>query len=267
MIQLLAKPIREELINKINERKKGTNLSFLLFYDKDNLDCLAYVNSIIRLLKKLEINYTELIYNNKLSIEENLYIFKENIKDNSVLIARPLPIKNEKLFIDQIPTNQDVDMLSDINRGKLFEGNLKYLPATCRSVKEILEFYKIETLNKKVTIIGRSISVGLPMFELFSIKNATVTQVHSKTDVKIKNEAIKNADILVLASGKKNLVERELLNQNKVIIDCGYSNNTGDLNFTPEDNECSMYTPVPGGVGGLTSYCLILNAIDLKLEK
>ena len=252
--------LKEEIINKLQEKK----ISFLLYLDKENEDCNAYLKSIEKLLSSFSIEYRVSYYDKNKNEEENLLEFKNEIKDSSVLILRPLGVKNEKSFIDSIPSSKDPDMLTDINRGILFSGNLNYLPATAKSVEQIVKHYHVETKGKKVLVVGRSLSVGLAMFELFQVLDATVTLAHSKTSEEDLKLYAKQADIIVLASGRKNLIKREWLSKKTTIIDCGYSYNSGDLGFVPEEDELVAYTPVPGGVGSLTSYCLLLNALNIK---
>lgn len=263
MILLSGKQIKESYQLELKSMLEQTTLSFFLYSDPLNEDCQSYLKSIKRMLDSFQITYVETFYDRTLSEEENLRRFQENIQDHAVLLARPLPCQNEEAFIESIPSAQDPDMLTQINRGRLYGGDLDYLPATAKSAQRIVRHYQIPLQGKKVTVVGRSISVGLPLFAFFLKENATVTLCHSKTSKEDLRQALINADIIALASGVKNLVDPSWLDSKKVVIDCGYSDGTGDLNFIPEN--VFAYTPVPGGVGALTSYCLLENA--LKIQK
>lgn len=268
MRQLSGKTIRPILKNIIQENLSLVPLSFYLYLDKDNVDCVSYLNSIKKLLDSFSIPYTIGYYDKSKTEEENLFVFKSSLlKEHSVLLLRPLPIRDEKKFIDMIPSSSDPDMLSDINRGLLFSGDLNYLPATAKSVKTILDYYSVETENKNAVIIGRSLSLGLPCFELMNKKNSNVILLHSKTKEVQRDHYLKDADIIILASGHSGLVKKEMLKKGVTIIDCGFSAMSGDLGFTVNEEDDINYTPVPGGVGALTSYCLISNAIYLKSKE
>ena len=147
MRQLSGKVIRPLLKEVIMQNLSSVPLSFYLYLDQENQDCVSYLNSIKKLLESFSVPYVIGYYDKDKTKEENLSIFKAGISKHSVLLLRPLPIKEEKEFIDLIPSDSDPDMLNDINRGLLFSGDLNYLPATAKSVQTILSYYTIETEN------------------------------------------------------------------------------------------------------------------------
>jgi len=126
-----------------------------------------------------------------------------------------------------------------------------------------LENYHIDVEGKRALVLGRSTEVGYPCFQLLNKMNAAVTLAHSKVDSATLSSYVKQADIIILATGKPDLIKKEDLNKDVIIIDCGFNPDGGDLGFVPNEGEVKAYTPVPGGVGSLTSYCLLLNAIHL----
>lgn len=263
---LSGKEIRPFLKTEIEENLKRIPLSFYLYLDPNNPDCVSYSKSLVRLLSSFSIPYEIGHYDNGLSEEENLSVFSSSIRNHSVLLLRPLPVDDEKKFLDQIPSSQDADMLTDINRGKLFGGDLDYLPATAQSVRRILSYYQIPLTDRNVLVLGRSLSLGLPLFELANKENANITLIHSRTSEENRKRAVSNADVLFLATGKPGLIKKEWLKKDVIIIDCGFASSSGDLGFVPEESDSFSYTPVPGGVGALTSYCLLLNALKLKTK-
>lgn len=267
MSQLSGKVIRPILKEIIEENLKKVPLDFYIYGDSSNPDCVSYQKSLEKLLNSFSIPYRVSSYNKNKTEEENLLAFKNEIKDSSVLLLRPLPIKNENLFIESIPSSQDPDMLSNINRGILFSGDLSYLPATAKSVMTILKYYHVKVESKNVVVLGRSLSLGLPCFELINGMNGNVSLLHSKSLREDSNEYIKKADVIILATGKTGLICENMIKDGATIIDCGFSYGSGDLGFIPADNALYDYTPVPGGVGSLTSYCLIQNAIFLKAKE
>lgn len=255
--------LRPILKERILQDKNYKNLHFYLYSDKDNIPCFYYLKGIKKVLDELIIPYDEGFYDKEKSVSQNLETFKEELQNKQVILARPLGIKEEKQFIDVIPSHFDPDMMSDVNKGKLYSGDIHYLPATSLSVKEIIDNYKIDLEGKKCLILGRSNTVGLPVFELVNKYNGLATLAHSKIPSSLIQKEAMESEVIFLCTGKEGLIERESFNENQIIIDCGFSKNGGDLGFIPEENEFSAYTPVPGGVGALTSYCLVLNSLML----
>ena len=263
MIQLLGKDLRKKDIAELKDKaSKNVNLTFYLVYDPSFNESCSYVNSIIKTLDK--VGWQHVTYKLTKSYRDYCALNKiRTIKDSMVILARPV-LFDEETLISLIDYRSDPDMLTDFSKGKLYSGNLNYLPATAMSVRRLVEYYNIDCKGKKVLVIGRSISVGLPIFMYFQRKNATCTLAHSKTEKMDLNKAIIESDIIVLATGKQGLIDRKFLNNKQIVIDCGYhSNGTGDLGFVPNDNELYAYTPVPGGVGPLTITSLLKNALLL----
>lgn len=267
MILLSGKDLRPKIEAEINEALKEKNVTFYLYSNKDDFPSQAYLRGIKKTLEKFNVPYEEGFIDLNLSKEENLAVFTKESQGKAVLLARPLKVDYEHDFISLIPGENDPDMLSDINRGKLFGGDLTYLTATSQSVKILLEEYHVPTQGKKALVLGRSTEVGYPCFQLLNKKNAAVTLVHSRVDDKTISSYVKEADIIILATGKQGLIHQEDLTRKQFIIDCGFHPNGGDLGFVPEEGSILGYTPVPGGVGSLTSYCLLLNAIHLRKDK
>lgn len=265
MIKLLGKEQRLQDIELLKESsKKYPELTFILIFDPSFEESKSYINSIIKVLEKVNWKYVVYELTNTFNDFEVLSNFAK-VKSNMIILARPVKVNEEKL-LSLIPPYQDPDMLTSENKGKLYDGNLNYLPATAMSVRRLIENYNIDVASKKVLILGRSISVGLPIFMYFQRKNATCILAHSRTTKSDLDKFTKEADIIVLATGKQDLIDRKLLNDKQVIIDCGFnSNGRGDLNFVPGEDELYAYTPVPGGVGPLTITSLLLNSLFLYI--
>lgn len=255
----LKEKVKEEIL-KDNDLKK---LSFYLYSNEENKPSYYYLKGIKKLLDSLSIPYTEGFINKNKSKEDNLNEFKEQIKGKMIILARPLLVDCEEEFIKLIPANYDPDMMSDINRGKLYSGDIDYLPATAKSVKIILDNYNINLKGKRCLIIGRSNTVGLPVFQLVNKYDGLAILAHSKIDPSLLAVEAIESDYIFLCSGKSNLIPEQYFIKEHTVIDCGFNPNGGDLGFVPKDEQLKAYTPVPGGVGALTSYCLILNALML----
>ena len=184
---------------------------------------------------------------------------------NGILLQLPLPEKfNTEKLINYIARNKDVDGLTDINAGKLINNKNGIVPCTPKGIMELLNAYDIEISGKNVVIVGRSNLVGKPLMSLFLNKDATVTVCHSKTAN--LEEFTKNADILVVAVGKKHLITSDMVKDGAVVIDVGINRDGdklyGDVDFAKVSKKASYITPVPGGVGLLTRCALLQNVVD-----
>lgn len=263
---LSGKELRPILKDIIQKEMKGADVSFYLFSDKEDFPSQAYLRGIKKTLDSFQVDYVEDYLDRNASKKENIEKFKARSKGRAILLARPLKVDYENELVSLIPPNQDADMFHIENRGKLFSGDLRYLTATSKSVEFILEQYHIETEGKKAVILGRSLEVGYPCFQLLNKKNAAVTLLHSKVSPDVISSYVRDCDILVLATGKSNLVRKEDIPSKAIIIDCGFNPHGGDLGFIPKEGEVKAYTPVPGGVGALTSYFLLENAVFLKKQ-
>ena len=265
MTELLGKNVKTCVIENIkNYQQKGLKFVGYLIFNSKSKEAEIYANLIGKNLTKLGIEFHMISISN---YNEAKQAILDANKDESAMIfvCRPLLVENEESLIELIDPNKDPDMLTSYNLGKLAKGDLNYLSGTSMAVRKIIEYYNINLTNKKVLVLGRSISVGLPICLLVLKKNAFLQVAHSKVDLENISSSSKNADVIILATGKQGLIKKENLNSNQIIIDCGYhENGSGDLNFVPSVN---MYTPVPNGVGPVTISCLIENAFFLLSKK
>ena len=184
---------------------------------------------------------------------------------HGILLQLPLPEGfNADKLINYIARNKDVDGLTDINLGKLFNNKPCLISCTPQGIMKLLEQENIEIEGKNVTIVGRSNLVGKPLIGLMLNKNATVTICHSKTENLSKHT--KNADILIVAVGKKHFIKENMVKEDAVVIDVGINKEDGklygDVDFTNVKTKVSKITPVPGGVGPMTVAMLMTNVIN-----
>lgn len=187
---------------------------------------------------------------------------------NGILLQLPIPDHfNLEKIINTIDPRKDVDGLTTTNMGKLLSGNYGMIPCTPRGILEILDYYNVSLEGKNVCVIGRSHLVGKPIAMLCSDRNATVSICHSKT--KNLKDYTSKADILIVAVGKKWLIDKSMIKKDAVIIDVGINSVEGklygDVNPNVEE-KCSMLTPVPGGVGPMTVACLLKNTYQAYKE-
>lgn len=187
--------------------------------------------------------------------------------DNSVhgiLVQLPLPKGlNSKNIIDKIPYYKDVDGLTEINQGKLFTGNSQIVPCTPLGVLKLIQTVKQDLTGLDAVVIGRSNLVGKPASLLLLENNCTVTTLHSKSkDIK---RFVKNADIVVSAVGKQQLLSLQDFKSGAIVIDVGINKNEqGKLCGDVEkgEREDIFITPVPKGVGPMTIAMLLENTLS-----
>ena len=181
-----------------------------------------------------------------------------------ILMMMPLPkgISEEKM-ISLIDPDKDVDGLTDTNSGRLFAGKEGLFGCTPRAVMAILDHYHINPDGKKAVVIGRSNVIGKPVSLMLLKKNATVTICHSHT--KDVAHITKDADILVAAVGHAGYMTADMVKEGAVVIDVGINRvngkTVGDVAFEEVAEKAGAITPVPGGVGSVTTTMVIENII------
>ncbi len=214
---------------------------------------------IFSVVHKLPANVSE---SNILNLIEELNADK---KIHGILVQLPLPGNiNPQKIIGAISPKKDVDCFHPENVGKMFLGEVIFLPCTPDGIIEILQRYGIEISGQNVTIVGRSNIVGKPLSMLLLQKNATVTIAHSKTK-NLSAETLR-ADILVSATGRAGLITADMVKQGAVVIDVGMNRDeagklVGDVDFAGVSAVAGAITPVPGGVGPMTIAMLMKNTV------
>ncbi|WP_102274621.1 bifunctional methylenetetrahydrofolate dehydrogenase/methenyltetrahydrofolate cyclohydrolase FolD [Cytobacillus massiliigabonensis] len=189
----------------------------------------------------------------------------EDSNIHGILVQMPLPDHiNETKVIETISPEKDVDGFHPVNVGRMMTGQDSFLPCTPYGVMEMLDYIGADIAGKHVVVVGRSNIVGKPAGQLFLNKNATVTYCHSKTtDLKAFT---RQADILVAAVGKVNLITKDHVKEGAIVIDVGMNRNSegklcGDVDFNNVKEIASYITPVPGGVGPMTITMLMFNTL------
>lgn len=229
---------------------------------------LFYIKNQNKLCGILGIEARDLYLEESISEEELIKLITSLNEDNTVdgiMLQLPLPSHmDEKKITSLISYKKDVDGLTDINTGKFYKGEKSFVPCTPRAVIELVKSTGTIIQGKHVVIIGRSNIVGKPAAQLFLNENATVTICHSKTiDLK---EVCKQADILVAAVGRPCFVTSDFVKEGAIVIDVGTSrvNNKicGDVKFDEVVDIASYITPVPGGVGAMTTTMLMENLCE-----
>ena len=277
----IANVIREEISAETEKLKsKGIAPKLAVVLVGGDPASVWYAKSKIKVGDKVgvQVELTEMPENTK---EEDLIAFIEKLNnDNTVhgiLVELPLPkhIAKEKVMNAILPV-KDVDGVTAVNRGYIFGGQdeLALVPATPMSCIELIERSGIELKGKRVALVGRGDTVGRPLASLLITRHATITVCHTRT-VDMPS-VTKNAEIIVAAAGRKGLVTADMVSPGAVVIDAGINEVTkedgsttivGDVDFEAVKEVASAITPVPGGVGSLTTTIIMGNVVKaIKLQ-
>lgn len=187
-------------------------------------------------------------------------------KVHGILIQHPLPRHlNEQAVLDRVGWHKDVDGLSSASLGALVTGLPAFRACTPLGIMELLKRYGIAVTGKRAVVVGRSIILGKPVALLLLEQHATVTICHSRT-VDLP-EVTREAEILVAAVGKPELITGDMIREGAVVIDAGYNRvegrqgDVGDVEFETASQRAAYITPVPGGVGPMTIAMLLRNTV------
>lgn len=196
----------------------------------------------------------------------------ENPDIDGILMLRPLPKQlDEKQIENKIDPRKDLDGISPLNLAKVYAGDESgYAPCTAEAVIEMLDYAGIDIKGKRVTVVGRSLVIGKPVSMLLMKRNATVTVCHTKTvDMAC---TCKNAEILVAAAGSARMIKKEYVADGAVVIDVGINvddegNLCGDVDFDAISDIAAAATPVPGGVGSVTTSVLAKHLVKAAMAR
>ena len=265
-----AELIQNEIQKEISDIKSKTSkipcLTVILI--GDFAPSKMYVKNKEKRAQEVGINSSIIRYPKNVSEKEILIKIDELNKDKNtsgILVQLPLPdqISKEKI-INAIHPSKDVDGFNPVNVGNLSSGYKSIVPCTPLGCLLLIKKVEKNLAGKHAVIIGRSNLNGKPMAQLLLKENCTVTIVHSKTK-NLQNECL-NADILVAAVGVPNLVKKDWVKDNAIIIDVGINKLgekiVGDVKFDELKDKVKAITPVPGGVGPMTIACLLKNTLE-----
>ena len=236
---------------------------------------VSYEKGAKKRMEKVGIRVSTYEFEADVSMEDFAAAFKFINDDDDVdgiLLFCPLPKQlDEKKIREMIDPAKDVDGISPINQAKVFAGDESgFAPCTAEAVMEVLKDARIDLTGKEVAIIGRSMVVGRPLSMLMLRANATVTVCHTKT---VDMEKVcSRADILVSCAGKAKLVNASYVKEDAVVIDVGINEDengkmVGDVDFEDIKDVACKATPVPGGIGTVTTSVLAMRVINAALAR
>jgi|TARA_B100001971_G_scaffold203882_1_gene219384 methylenetetrahydrofolate dehydrogenase (NADP+)/methenyltetrahydrofolate cyclohydrolase len=257
--------IKEALKDEIKKRKRHFCLS--IFESDHTLAGQKFVNIKKRFAKDIGVSFNEYEFPESADTRVLKKMIKEVIpKSNGIIIQLPLPshIERDKV-LNSIPLYLDVDVLSKKSIKEFENGTLPILPPVVGAIKEILDRSSVDVRGKKVVIIGKGMLVGAPSAVWFKREGGNVEVVDSKTHN--LEEKTHDADIIVSGVGKPHMLAPDMLRQGVVLLDAGTSEMHGKLAGDAHPScagKCSVFTPVPGGIGPITIAVLFKNLIELN---
>lgn len=274
--KLVADAISEDLIKKVEILKaRGINPKLTIVRVGENPSDVAYERGALKRCDSIGI-ITE-VRKFPIDISQSDFISElEKINNdntvNGILIFRPFPKQLEESVIkDVIAAEKDIDCFSPVNVAKVMENDATgFAPCTPSAVMEILNYYDVPLKGKKAVVVGRSMVVGKPVSMLLLNENATVTICHSRTQDMPKVCA--EADILVVGIGRAKMIDSKYVKDDAVIIDVGINvdekgNMCGDVNTENCSNKARMITPVPAGVGSVTTSILAKHVVKACMQQ
>ena len=258
----VANAINEKLIEEVKTMEKKPHLAIIRVGERP--DDMSYERGATKKMDKVGFECTS--YTFPADIDNDTFqkeFDKINEDDNidGILLLRPLPKHlDEKAVENRIDPCKDLDGISPVNLAKVYAGDESgFAPCTAEAVIEMLDFAGINLTGKRVTVVGRSLVIGKPVAMMLMKKNATVTVCHTRT-VDMAGTC-RNAEVVVAAAGVAKMIDKSFISKDAVVIDVGINvdeegNLCGDVNFDEVSELASVITPVPGGVGSVTTSVL-----------
>lgn len=279
MAIIKGKPVADKLTAEIKGKtdelkEKNISPSLTIVRVGERGDDMAYERAAMKRMDMCGIDVRNVVLPMDIT-EENFEneLKKVNESDcDGILLFMPLPKQlDERKIRKLISPEKDVDGANPVNSAKLYEGDKTgFVPCTAQAVIEMIDHYGVKTEGKKAVVIGRSLVIGRPVSIMLTDKNATVTVCHSKTqDIA---SITKEADIVVAAAGKSKMVKGDWIKDGAALFDVGINvdadgNMTGDVDFNECEPKAGLITPVPAGVGGVTTSVLAKQVLKACLMR
>lgn len=273
--QLLGKEVTAALNEKIKAnvaelQAKGVDPTLCIIRVGENPSDISYERGATKRCETLGVACEKILLPEDVSQNELLATIDKVNKDDKihgVLLFRPLPKHlNQSVIENALDPAKDVDCMTDGSMSGVFTGkNVGFPPCTPQACMEILDYYGIDCTGKKAVVVGRSLVVGKPAAMMLIKKNATVTVCHTRT-VDMPS-VVKEADIVIVAAGRAGVVDASYVAPGQTIIDVGINVNAegklcGDVAFDEVEPIVDAITPVPGGVGSVTTSVLVGHVVE-----
>ncbi|MBQ4381887.1 MAG: bifunctional 5,10-methylenetetrahydrofolate dehydrogenase/5,10-methenyltetrahydrofolate cyclohydrolase [Oscillospiraceae bacterium] len=250
-------------------RSQGVIPTLALVRVGENDADVYYERAAMKRCESVGVETRNIILRESASEEELIAALRDLNEDRTVhgvLLFRPLPKHMDDARVrNTLSPEKDVDGITEASLGGIFTGSgVGYAPCTARSVMEILDYYGAQLEGARAVVLGRSLVVGKPVSQLLMARNATVTVCHRRT--RELKEELRRADIIVAAAGSRGSVTIGHVCPGQVIVDVGINTDengrmVGDVDFEDVEPFVSAITPVPGGVGAVTTSVLASHTV------
>ena len=278
--QLLGKEVTAALNERIKAdvkklEEKGVTPTLGIVRVGERPDDVSYERGAVKRCKTLGVAYEKFLLPADVTQEELMKTIDEvNSNDgiHGVLIFRPLPKHlDEEAVVKALAPEKDVDGITDGSMVGVFTSTPQgFPPCTPQACMEILDHYGIDCTGKKAVVIGRSLVVGKPAAMMLLKRNATVTICHTRT--KDMPSVVREAEIVIVAAGRAGVVDDTYLSPGQIVIDVGINVNEegklcGDVDYEKAEPVVEAITPVPGGVGSVTTSVLVGHVVEAAMRK
>ena len=272
---LSGKEVAAALNDRIREaaeslRDRGIIPTLCILRVGEKPEDLSYERSAEKKCEKLSVRCIKRVFPADVAQEvllDEIHRINEDDSVHGVILFRPLPHHlNKEIIENALSPEKDVDCMTDLSMAGVFTGkNIGFPPCTAQACMEILDHYGIDCTGKRCVVIGRSLVIGRPAAMMMLRRNATVTICHTKT--KNTPEIAAQAEILVATAGRARLVDDSYVGDGQIILDVGINVDEngklcGDVDWSKAEGKASAITPVPGGVGAVTSSILLLHVVE-----
>ena len=266
----ILEKLKEEFFNYL---QLGKQIFVVDLLASENKESLKYAEIKKAIANQLGINFSIVFFHSQDELKKLIVDLNNDKNINGYILQFPIP-KSFNIYeiIRLIDYKKDIDGISvnSILSSYLNYSNPKILlPCTVSAILKVLDNLQVDLCGKKVVIINRSLIIGKPLFHCLMNKNATVTMCHEKT--KNLKKICQDADVIISAIGKPNFFDQQYVNSDSIIIDCGinYVGNkvVGDFDMFKISNVVKYYTPVPNGIGKLTTTLFFENLLKLIKKK
>ncbi len=263
--------LNADLIKRVEELKsKGIKPTLAIIRIGDSSDDIAYEKGATKRCETIGVSVKRLVMDKNTSQESLIRTINEVNQDeeiHGVLLFRPLPDHmDEETVCNALKPEKDVDGITAGSMAGVFmNSDLGFAPCTAQACMELLDYYDIDLTGKKVAVLGRSLVVGKPVAMMLMQKNATVTICHSKT--KDLREQCRESDVIIAAMGRAKMIDEGYLTKGQIVLDVGINMDEngkmcGDVNFSDAISIVDAVTPVPGGIGTVTTSVLVKHVVE-----
>ena len=250
-------------------RELGVQPTLAIVRVGEREDDIAYERGAMKRCEKVGVQVKQVLLPGDCTEDALIAALKDLNEDNSVhgvLLFRPLPkYMNDDKVRNTLAPEKDIDGITDLSLAGVFAGtSTGYPPCTAQACIEILDFYNIDPKGRKAVVVGRSLVVGKPAAMMLIGKHATVTVCHTRTmDMP---GVCREGEILIVSAGRPKIVDGSYLSPGQIVIDVGINvledgTMCGDVDFEAAEDIVGAITPVPGGVGTVTTSVLVKHVV------